>query len=380
MKVLITVTHLLGTGHLARAMTLASAFSAHGHKVALVSGGRPVRHLERAGIDILQLPPVQSNGTDFSVLLDEQGNVITPDRMRERKEILLSILDRMDPDVIITELFPFGRRQLKDEFVALLEAARARADPPLIASSIRDILAPPSKPEKAALADRMIETYYDLILVHADPNLTPLELSWPVSEAIETKLRYTGFVAPAAAGRHPDGLGQDEIIVSAGGGEVGGHIFASALEAATQNGKQWRLLMGGADAQRRAAEMQVKAPSNVIIEPARRDFRQMLTHAAASVSMCGYNTALDVLQSGVPAVFVPFDAGNEVEQGIRAKALAEQNAITLVRNADLSASTLLKALEDVQSGPKRAPLRMGMDGANRTVEIMSKMWGARGGH
>ena len=64
----------------------------------------------------------------------------------------------------------------------------------------------------------------------------------------------------------------------------------------------------------------------------------MLYHAAASVSLCGYNTALDVLQSGVPAVLVPFDNGGEVEQSLRAEALAPQELV-----ADLSLeSRLLK--------------------------------------
>ena len=33
MKVMIAVTHLLGTGHLARALTLGRAFAAQGHVV-----------------------------------------------------------------------------------------------------------------------------------------------------------------------------------------------------------------------------------------------------------------------------------------------------------------------------------------------------------
>jgi len=59
-----------------------------------------------------------------------------------------------------------------------------------------------------------------------------------------------------------------------------------------------------------------------VVEPPTPDFRMLLTGAAASVSMCGYNTALDVLQAGVPAVLIPFDDGGEVEQGLRADALA----------------------------------------------------------
>ena len=69
MKVLIVTTHLLGTGHLARAATLARAFQSEGHAVRLVSGGFPAPHLDLSGLDVVQLPPLRSDGTDFARLL-----------------------------------------------------------------------------------------------------------------------------------------------------------------------------------------------------------------------------------------------------------------------------------------------------------------------
>ena len=44
-RVMIVVTHLLGIGHLNRALTLARAFRGKGASVRLVSGGMPVAHL-----------------------------------------------------------------------------------------------------------------------------------------------------------------------------------------------------------------------------------------------------------------------------------------------------------------------------------------------
>ena len=64
MTVIIVVTHLLGSGHLARALVLAKAFAAAGHKMILVSGGMPVAHLDTNGIEFMQLPPVRSDGVD----------------------------------------------------------------------------------------------------------------------------------------------------------------------------------------------------------------------------------------------------------------------------------------------------------------------------
>ena len=230
---------------------------------------------------------------------------------------------------------------------------------------------------KAALADDLVAQFYDAVLVHSDAEVAPLSLSWPVSDALEAKLRYTGYVAPPPAAAHPDGLGAGEIIVSAGGGDVGQHVFDAALAAARldPDQRQWRLLLGGQDAAKRSGDLMRDAPANVIIEPARPEFRQMLYHAAASVSLCGYNTALDILQSGAAAVFIPFDAGSEVEQGLRADALAQLDGIGVLRNSNLSAETLLGAVTAVLDAPRRAPRIDGFDGAVETVRITLAMRG-----
>lgn len=57
MKILIAVTHLLGTGHLSRALTLGRAFAAAGHRAYIVSGGGSAPHLDHSGVDLIQLPP-----------------------------------------------------------------------------------------------------------------------------------------------------------------------------------------------------------------------------------------------------------------------------------------------------------------------------------
>ena len=374
MNVLIVVTHLLGTGHLARALNLARAYGAAGHDATVVSGGMQAPQLNSDGVTVLQLPPLRSDGVDFTRLLDQDGALAGPEVYDARRAMLMDHLQDLQPDVLITELFPFGRRTLKAEFAALLKAAHDLPERPLICASVRDILAPPSKPAKAALADDLIARFYDAVLVHSDADITPLSLSWPVSDAVQAKLRYTGFVAPPPAGPHPHGLGAGEIIVSAGGGDVGAHVFDTCRAAAARDAdRRWRLLLGGQNAAARCDALMQTAPANVVIEPARPEFRQMLYHAAASVSLCGYNTALDVLQSGVRAVFVPFDAGNEVEQGLRADALAQMPGIGVLRNADLTPDSLLAMLKTVLASPDRAARSAGLDGAAMTVTLTDEM-------
>lgn len=379
MKVMIVVTHLLGTGHLARAMTLARAFEQEGHDTMIVSGGRPAPHLKDDALNIAQLPPVQSDGIDFSRLLDAEGQETGPRTLAMRSSLLVGHLSGFAPDALITELFPFGRRILRDEFLDLLKAAAGLPNRPIVCASIRDILAPPSKPKKAVFADEVIEEFYHAVLVHSDPSLMPLDLSWPVSDHLSPYLRYTGFVAPpAAAPQHKNGLGKDEILVSAGGGDVGMHLFHCAVDAARLSSSiRWRLLIGGADAREHCTRIMATAPSNLIAEPARPEFRAMLYRARASVSFCGYNTALDVLQAQCPAVFVPFDAGNEVEQGIRATALAARPGIAQIATEQMSAASLLAMVVQVTNDPPRPSRPFELDGAAETVSIVENLWGDR---
>ena len=58
MKVVIVVTHLLGSGHLRRAIKLSTEFAASGHSVTLVSGGLPVKTFDTQGFSLVQLPPL----------------------------------------------------------------------------------------------------------------------------------------------------------------------------------------------------------------------------------------------------------------------------------------------------------------------------------
>ncbi|WP_171100627.1 glycosyltransferase family protein [Ruegeria sp. HKCCD7255] len=379
MKVMIVVTHLLGTGHLSRALTLGRSFSEAGHEVFVISGGMPAPQFDTNGLSILNLPPLQSDGVNFTRLLDQSGSEVDKTYLTARQTALVQALHSFAPDLLITELYPFGRRVLADEFLALLSTAEGLTRRPVVLSSIRDILAPPSKPAKVEQTNTVLTRFYDGVLVHSDPEVIRLQSSWPVSPELACKLHYTGFVAPVPAELHPDRVGAGEIVVSAGGGAVGQPIFRAAIEAARKMTiRRWRLLVGGTDGAERRTELSGLAQgAPVIVEPLRPDFRHMLNHAAASVSMCGYNTAMDLLQSGCPAVVVPFDAGNEAEQSLRAQNLSQLDAFEVIPSTQLNGDTLAAALDRVITQGSRPVTAQGFDGARRTVEIATTLVEAR---
>ncbi|KAA0596735.1 putative glycosyltransferase [Azospirillum lipoferum] len=375
MKLLIAVTHLLGTGHLSRALALAEAFSARGWRVDVASGGRPAPHLETGNATLHQLPPLASDGADFATLLGTDGRPADAGLFAARQAMLTGLLDSRQPDVLITELFPFGRRALATEFDALLERARGLPQPPLTLASVRDILAPPSKPKRVAETEQRLLRFYDGVLVHSDPALIPLEDSWPLTPAMKPLLRYTGFVVPPPPVPDDGTDGQGEILVTAGGGPVGRPVFeAAALCAASAALPQrWRLLVAKGDAALADRLRVLAPPDRLLVEPVRPDFRALLGRAAASLGRCGYNTALDCLTAGVPSVFCPFEDGKEVEQTIRATILARQPGIATLREADLTPDSLAKALQSVL-GARIPPLSPNaLAGATRSVEIVEAL-------
>ena len=376
-RILIAVTHLLGAGHLTRAAALARAFAGAGHAVTLVSGGMPAALPRLDGVRLVQLPPLRIVGTAFTTLLDPDGAPVSAERLAARRDGLVAAFAEAAPDAVITELYPFGRRVLAPEFEALVEAVRAAVPRPLLLASIRDILATPSRPDRIAATHARL-TAYDAVLVHGDPAFLPLDASWPVTPDLAPRLRYTGYVDDGEAVPAPNGP-RSGIVVSGGSSAAGLPLQEAAVAAAILTpGLSWRILVGRAVPEPAFAALRDAAPANAVVERARPDFRALLAGAALSVSQAGYNTVLDLLRSGCPAVLVPFEAGHETEQRLRADTLAAHGLARVLPEGALTAESLAGAVQAAPlPGVRHA---IACDGALRSVAIVAAMRDGAGSH
>ncbi len=375
-RILIAVTHLLGIGHLVRARQLARVLARAGHQVTLASGGMPDGR-EAVGYRFVQLPPVRTEGTDFRNLLDENGETATPERLAARREQLAALARELSPDIVVTEHFPFGRRQLAGEFLALIAAATAANPRALVLSSIRDVLVAPQRPDRLAEAAERLATLFDAVLVHGDPQVLPLEASWPVTPEITGKLVYTGYLAelPALPGTPAESSGM--ILVSGGGSAAALPLFDAALAAARLlPQRSFHLLIGRGVAEADFVALRQSAPDNARVEWARPDFPALLAGCALSISQAGYNTVLDLLQAGRPALLVPFDAGNETEQALRAAALARAGLARIATVAE-GPQALAAAIEAALAQGAPPTAKVDLDGAEGTVAAITHLLAGR---
>lgn len=366
MKVLFVVTSLMGAGHLVRTLIIARALRAFGGTPLVVSGGRSLLHLDAGGVEIAQLPPVWSDGVDYGRMLTPEG-VADATWMASRRERLLAICSEFAPDAVVTELWPFGRRSLSDEFATLAEHVKGRAR---LWASVRDVLEPKKKPKRAEETADRLRRWYDGVLVHGDPSVIGFGATWPKAAAFGEMIRYTGYVAEPPPAPMEEARG--EVLVAVGGGMIGRGLLEAAVEAAAmQSGdtRIWRLRVGGADAAAEALRLTALAgDAPVIAEPAAADYRSRLGVAACSVSLLGYNTATDILTAGVPSVVLPMQEGGEKEQKIRAAAFARLPGISLLETLDPVA--LGRAVQSATGSAGPPPGLVDLAGAETAARLL----------
>ncbi len=373
------VQHLLGVGHLKRASLIAEAMAAAGLDVAVVLGGPQIRGVEFRGCARILLPAVRAADPAFAALVNEQGEPVDDALRDARASRLLSEFGALSPDVLLIEQFPFGRRQFRFELMPLLETARTAARPPRIVSSVRDVLVRKDKPDRNAEMASLARTWFDRVLVHGDPALITLDQTFPEMETIAPIVEYTGYVADqrsrrAVADRE---AGRGEVVVSVGGGAVGEPLLRAALAARPLTrlaDRPWRLIAGPNLPDEVFDRFAWDAPPGVIVERWRDDLPTLLRNCVLSLSQAGYNTIMDIVQARARAVVVPFAEGDQTEQALRARTLAERGVLGVVEARELTPERLAQAL-DAAMDREPALADVDVSGAETTARIIASLCG-----
>jgi predicted glycosyltransferase len=383
LKTLFYVQHLLGVGHLMRAGTLTRALEANGIAVTLVSGGEPVPGFQSGASEFVQLPSTRAVDKYFKVLVDENNREIDDAWKARRRELLLDIYRRTAPDIVLVELFPFGRRQMRFEIEPLLIEARqdkvSGGGRPLIASSVRDILVEPDKPGRVDEMVQRVHDFFDLVLIHGDPDFVGFDETFPRLADIADRAHYTGYVAdPPQTPGGPGSPGYGEVIVSTGGGAVSEDMLTAAIEARALTSlaeTPWRILLGHNYPEADFQACLRSAPEGVIVERARTDFAQLLANCRLSISQGGYNTVMELLATGTRAVCLPYAGGLESEQTLRCGLLAARGALEVVNQGDVSAAAVARAVERALQAPDHDHAVVNMEGAQRSAILLKEAIG-----
>lgn len=379
-RVLFYVQHLLGIGHVVRAARIARALSANGFEVKIAFGGRDVAAMDWGGAELVHLPALSAGPEGFGALVDANGAPVSDDLKAVRCALLTGLVESFSPDIVLIEAYPFARRIMRFELRPLIAAARKLYPRPLIVSSIRDILQEGRKPERITETLELVQTLFDAVLVHGDERFAPLDASFPEASEIAAKLHYTGIVAPEPA--EPASGPHFDVIVSAGGGAVGGALLAAAAKTMPMSplgNKKWLFLSGPNLDDAAFDALARNLPENAILERFRADLPALFASAKLSISQAGYNTVADVLTARCRSVLVPFSTGGETEQTRRAELLAAKGQAAWVAETDLTPASLLAAIDRALKLKSLSDAELpDVNGAKRSAEILDRLLRQRG--
>ncbi|RYU10641.1 glycosyltransferase family protein [Nocardioides iriomotensis] len=380
-RVLFHCQQTTGLGHLVRAMNLAEGL-AHDFDVTLLNGGPwPAELAEPEAIDVVHLPPLGLDADYALVSRDERYGV--EEALRLRVAMIQESFRRTAPDVLLIELFPFGRRKFETELIPLLEAAHSPGRRPFVACSLRDILVHSRRNQLGHddRASQLANEYFDAVLVHADARFATLEETFRPTIPLRVPVHYTGFVrAPRSHDRAIEP--QRRVLVSAGGGRVGAPLFRAAAEAAPhlldEHGLRTVVVTGPFLPDPVVTELSRRASTARGLEVMRYlpDLGAEMAVSAVSVSQAGYNTVMDILGCTTPAVVVPYGEGREDEQPARAVKLERLGAVRVLDPSILSARTFTAAVRDAVNWTPLA-LPLDLDGRSRTPELLKSLCLAR---
>jgi predicted glycosyltransferase len=342
--------HSVGLGHLMRSYALCDRL-AERFRVVLLAGGRlPVGIVPPANVEVVPLPPLGVNGENGFGSVDSRYS--TARAWEIRAERIRATLKDVKPKAVVVELFPFGRAKFARELIPLLEQAKAQGA--FTACSLRDILVSGDQ-ERDDRARELADRHLDAVFVHCDPRFARLEETFKPATPLTVPVHYTGFVTGREVEPEPRG---DHVVISAGGGRVGLPLLKEAIQRL--NGRPMRAIAGPLMPDADFAELKRIAPRNVQLLRSVPDLAAELRHAAASISQCGYNTALDIVRTRVPALVVPYATPEEDEQTRRAQRLDGLGVLKAAAHVD---PTLL---EDFT--PRSAALDL--DGAATTRDLL----------
>jgi predicted glycosyltransferase len=363
--------HSLGMGHFVRSLALAQGIAEYFDLTFINGGPVPDGKVLPDNIHFEHLTPLRM-AEDST--LEGDGDVETI--FAERRARLLALADVLKPCLLIVELYPFGRKKFAVEIDPLIAAVRAGGGK--IACSVRDVLVKGrvDQTQHDDRAAKCLNAQFDLVLVHSDVRIFALGESFCPQTPMTIPVLHTGYVVHHAAPAAP-AAGNGATLVTAGGGAVGQALYAAAVDAQPLlwETKRWPMtIVAGPlfpEVDWTALQARAKDVAGLTLHRSVPDMKTHLATAGRVVSQCGYNSALEIAQSAVPALYIPFARGQESEQTMRAERFKALGLCDWVAEDGLDGPALAGRLFALSPGGRRKHLDM--NGASTSAELLREL-------
>ena len=390
-KIMFYCQYLAGMGHLVRSNEILRSL-VKDFKVCFINGGQIIPGFEiPPSVEVINLPALRMENEKLVVVDDCQD---LEEVKQRRTNKLIQVFEQFQPDCLITESFPFGKRSHSFELIPLLNHIKSSGYSTKVACSVRDLLMSKlhqcdrrTKIERSIC--KVIDNYYDMVIYHSDSKLLRLEESFFRVKDLNCEICYTGYVCQSPSGnsmtneRDISPIGQDKpiILASVGGGRYGYELLNSIVEVspilALSIPHKIYAFTGHFMPEEDFLKLQesVVDKSNITIKRYTPNLIAYMEKADLSISLGGYNTTMNILKTGVRAMIFPSQSPQLEEQRIRAEKLEKREIIEVIHPIDLEpnhfAQKILSCLS--KEKVKDIPKRFDLDGAQKTAEFLKAL-------
>ncbi|MBF0571243.1 MAG: hypothetical protein HQL12_05165 [Candidatus Omnitrophica bacterium] len=377
MRILFHYTHKETLGHTTRSIALATALCRHKAEVLVLQGGVPQPFIRfPKDCKLLDIPLPFDTRTSF------QSRAV-PVSVAKRAQFILKAAADFCPDVLITEFFPFGRLAYTPELLPTLRYLRKKGTR-IIASIGYPLLIDLDRlqDQKFAALHRALFAFYDTFLIHTPDGLETSYIQKTIQvpylsrsyAAIMKKLKkriiYTGYIFPENMTTGGTLLPLEKnttstIVISRGGGAVSPKLITLAIEAQRQiNGKIRTIIACGP-----ASSLAEMTLFQSCLKPADKPRVLLVRHLAnlddhlrtcrVSVSLCGYNTSVQLMHYGTRSVIIPYQNSlsqtSTNDQVARARLLEKRFSSIILDYNTMTAGCLADAIKKQMASPPPAP-------------------------
>ena len=381
-----------GLGHLRRTLAIAEHLLARSPACdVLLLTGSPVigSWALPAGLRVQPLTPVVKLAAERYAARDGH----TPFNLVKgyREATILRTILRERPDVLLVDHAPAG---MKGELLSTLALIRREMPETQVVLGLRDILDDPEDVRRNWQQEEihpLLENAYDHVVVYGCREIFDVVAAYGLSASVAAKLSFSGYIArpPEPLGADHDAawravappVGDRRVLVTAGGGGDGHFLCAAYLAALDRlpDNSTSSVIVTGPLMQVDQQDALIAAAArrgDVVVIPATTNLVPLLLAADLTVSMGGYNTTVEILAAGKPAIIVPRSAPR-VEQLMRATLLARMGLVRMAEAGPDLAQRLAGLVAEALAMPAALPPTLDMGGVRRVGDLLDRLMRSR---
>lgn len=296
----------------------------------------------------------------------------------KRLAVIKKALHNLHFDILVVEYFPFSKQFLSKEIEYIISFFKTSyRKNPIIVVSVRDFVTIDGGFDRK-VAHAFLDKYCDHIMVHSDPRYARLEDSYGDISPFAKKLYYTGLVVDPTLPQ-PQQIRQNLLTVSVGGsGKDGKHLlflFCEALEKLSPDERSKldiKIFLGlFCHHTKMRIINRIKNIYRVRTEfmPFEK-YRSTMLETQSSISMCGYNTAYELVASRINnIIFIP---RNRTEQLMRAHMLENVGIASISSNASDLARKISRINHITKQITRKMP-SLDFNGAYESAKFLSRL-------